>query len=111
MVTKVGNTVAPQEFVEWFNQDTDTTTGLTFGYKAGSVMSAAGVITNISAGTVALTDDAINIVYVDFSGTPAIAAAVSTSKPTQATSMFLFIVTTASGSISEVLSLRNWLVG
>ena len=97
----------PPSWSEAFEQDTSTTAGLTFGYKAGQALKA-GTITDIALGTIALTANAINIVYIDYTSTPAIAVAVSTSKPVQEDVLFLFVVTTNGSGITDVIDLRNW---
>lgn len=52
---------------EVFNEDSDTTTGLTWGYHAGSIRND-NTITSVAAGTLALTDDATNYVECDGDG-------------------------------------------
>jgi hypothetical protein len=51
-----------------FDEDSYTTTGLTWGYKAGTVR-FDNTITTVAAGTVSLTDDATNYIEVNSSGT------------------------------------------
>lgn len=51
-----------------FDVNSATTTGLTWGYKAGTVR-FDNTITSVLAGTVSLTDDATNYVEVDSAGT------------------------------------------
>jgi hypothetical protein len=50
------------------DENSATTTGLTGGYKAGSVR-FDNTITDVSAGTVSLTDDATNYIQINSSGT------------------------------------------
>ena len=83
-----------------FAQDTSTTSGTTFGHKAGRVRND-NVITDVSAGTVALTDDATN--YVEL--TPAGSVVVNTSSFT-AGRIPLFVVVVSSGSIDTVTDKR-----
>lgn len=82
-----------------------TTTGLTFGYTAGIFVDDKDTSsTTISASTVALTDDATNIVY-DNDGT--IGVAVSGAEPLEVRR--LYEVVTASGSITTITDLRGGL--
>ncbi|MBA1147416.1 DUF2793 domain-containing protein [Ectothiorhodospiraceae bacterium WFHF3C12] len=50
-----------------FDEDGGTTSGLTWGYQAGSVRSDAGIV-DVPAGTVTLADNATNYVEVDATG-------------------------------------------
>ena len=52
---------------EVFATDSSTTTGLTWGYSAGSVR-FDNVITAVAAGTVSLTDNATNYIEIDSAG-------------------------------------------
>lgn len=79
-----------------FGQDTDTTTGLTLGYKAGFFYNGS-VLVAVAAGTIALS--ASNTNYVEVSPTGVV------SKNTvgfTAGSIPLYLVTTGSSSISVV---------
>lgn len=49
---------------DYFDEDPATTTGLTWGYKAG-VLLGYNVPYSISAGTIALTDNSENYIYID----------------------------------------------
>lgn len=51
-----------------FAQDTGTTTGLTYGYKAGRIRDGT-TITNVAAGTIAMTASTTNYVEVSGAGT------------------------------------------
>ena len=53
-----------RSLAEIFNEDPATTTGLTWGYKAGAVR-YDNTITDVSAGTISLTDDATNYISID----------------------------------------------
>lgn len=86
-----------------FAQDPDTTSGLTFGYKAGALRDDDSII-SVSAGTVSLTDDATNYVEVDSSGT----VSANTSGFTIG-QIPLHEIVTSSGSISSVTDKRTWL--
>ncbi len=86
-----------------FAQDTGTTTGLTFGYQAGSIRND-NAVTSVSAGTVTLTDATTN--YVECSG----AGTVSTNTTGFASgSVPLFTVVTSGGAISSVTDERAWI--
>jgi hypothetical protein len=54
--------------IDDFGQNTATTTGLTYGYKAGK-MQAGPTLVSVSANTIGLTNNAINYVEVDSAGT------------------------------------------
>ena len=86
-----------------FGVDAATTTGLTFGYTAGYIVGISGR-TDVSAGTVSLTDDATNWVYTTSSSV----ATNSGSAPTLAT--VLYKVVTASGAITSIIDYRGAIV-
>ena len=86
-----------------FAVNADTTTGLTFGFRAGTHI-AADVRTAVSAGTVTLTDDATN--WVHFSG--ATVAVNGGANPTRGG--VLYKVTTASGVITAIVDYRGCIV-
>lgn len=81
-----------------FAQDTATTSGLTFGYQTGRVDKGNGTVVSVSAGTISLTDNILNYVYLDYSDDTVKA---STSNPGSNTAT-LFEVTTSSGAITLV---------
>lgn len=84
------------------DENSATTTGTTWGYQAGSVR-FDNTITDIAAGTVALTDDATNYVQVNSSGT--------VSRNTTAFSVFqipIRIVVVASGVQTTSTDKRTW---
>ena len=60
------DTESTRTLSEVFNEDSNTTTGLTWGYKAG-VIRVDNIVTDIAAGTVGLTDDDTN--YIEISST------------------------------------------
>ena len=62
------DTTASRSEFNSFDENSATTTGTTWGYKAGSVR-FDNTVTVVSTGTVALTDDDTNYVEVDSSGT------------------------------------------
>jgi len=102
MITRV----RPGGWSENFEQDIAQTTGATFYYTGGPV-NKSGTITDIPDGSVTLSNGQ-NIVYIDYSGTPTVAATLSSSKPTQADSLFLFIIQVSGGQITDILDLRSW---
>jgi microcystin-dependent protein len=51
-----------------FEEDATTTTGLTWGYTAGTVR-FDNTVTTVAAGTISLTDDATNYIEINSSGT------------------------------------------
>ena len=53
---------------EIFDENSATTTGLTWGYKAGAIRKGA-TVTDVSAGTISLTDDATNYIEINSTGT------------------------------------------
>lgn len=81
-----------------FAQDTATTTGLTFGFQAGRVDKGNGTVTNVTAGTIALTDNTTNIVYLDYADDT---VKTSTTAPGSNTAI-LFHVATSAGNITTV---------
>lgn len=87
------------------NVNAATTTGLTFGYTAGYIVTGTGTGRSIvAAGTVTLTDDATNWVYEDGSS-------VSTNSGTTPTgNRILYKVTTASGVITDIVDYRGAIV-
>ena len=82
-----------------------TTTGLTFGYKAGT-FALQGAEVDVAAGTVTLTDNETNIVQVSSGG--AVAAVVSGSG--DEAGYPLYKVTTVSSAITAIEDLRACLV-
>lgn len=52
-----------------FDEDSSTTTGLTWGFKTGMFRHFDGTVSSVSASTIGLTDDATNYVELDTSGT------------------------------------------
>ena len=58
---------APRAFADIYDENSATTTGLTWGYKAGKVRFDNTVV-DIAAGTIALTDDATNYIEADTDG-------------------------------------------
>ncbi len=86
-----------------FSVDADTTTGLTFGLQAGVIVKG-DTRDAVAAGTVALTDDETNWVYI--SGT--VVATNSGANPNKAE--LLYKVVTASGIITTITDLRGCIV-
>ena len=81
----------------------DTSTGLTFGYKAGKFRNDNAIV-NVAAGTVTLTDNATNYIEVDSVGTVSVNTTGFTSGQIP-----LFEVVTSGGVISSVTDKRSWL--
>lgn len=81
MVTKVSDLVIDGAIESQFAQDHATTTGLTYGYKAG-IYNDGQTYTRIPAGTIALTASVVNDIYIDYSGTPVVARATVGATPT-----------------------------
>ena len=86
-----------------FQQDISTTTGLTFGYKAGKFRNDNAIV-SVAAGTVTLTGSATNYVEVDSAGVVSVNTTGFTSGQIP-----LFEVVTTTGSISSVTDKRSWL--
>jgi len=86
-----------------FQQDSETTTGLTFGYKAGKFRNDNAIV-SVSAGTVTLTDAATNYIEVDSAGMVSVNTTGFTSGQIP-----LFEVVTSGGVISSVTDKRSWL--
>lgn len=87
-----------------FSQDVNTTTGLTFGMRAG-FFTLNNRLDEISASTVTLTDDDINFVYIDWSVTPAVMRVAITEWPSVEYTP-CYKVTTVSGAITNIESWR-----
>lgn len=86
-----------------FCVDAATTTGLTFGYTAGYIVSGSGR-SAVAAGTKTLTDNATNWIYTA-------GAAVSVNSGANPTgNTVLYKVTTASGVITAIVDYRGALV-
>lgn len=62
------DTLGTRTLSEIFNVNADTTTGLTWGYQAGTLR-RNNVIVSVSAGTVSLADDTTNYIEIDNVGT------------------------------------------
>jgi hypothetical protein len=87
-----------------FDENSATTTGLTWGYKAGTIR-VDNTITSVAASTIGLTDDATNYVELNQSGT-------MTKNTTAFTTGFIPIrqVVCASGSQSTSTDKRAWFI-
>jgi hypothetical protein len=83
-----------------FAQDTATTTGTTYGYKAGGIRSDA-VPASVSAGTIALTVSATN--YVEVSGAGTVSANTTGFTPGR---LAMAVVVTSSSAITSVTDKR-----
>lgn len=87
----------------YYAQDVGTTTGLTFGYKAGVVRND-NVVSTTAAGTIAMTDSTTNYVEV----TPSTGAITSNTSAFTTLRIPLFEVTTSGGAITGVVDRRTW---
>ncbi len=85
-----------------FDENSATTTGLTWGYKGGTFRND-NVITTVAAGTVSLTDDTTNYVEVGTNGTVYVVASSFT-----ATRIPIRTVVTASGVQTVSTDKRAW---
>lgn len=105
MTTKLSDLVIGGPIESQFEQDQETTTGLTFGYRAGIYNSGTNY-TLIPAGTVTLDNNAISDVYIDTTTTPVVAESIVSLTP--ATNILLLArVTTSGGAITNVDDLRH----
>ena len=86
-----------------FSKDSDTTTGLTFGYKAGRIFNGKAVI-SVSAGTLLLSASNTNYVEVSRSGTMSSNTSAFTSG-----AIPLYQITTGVSSISAIVNKKNFL--
>ncbi|RCX32087.1 DUF2793 domain-containing protein [Thioalbus denitrificans] len=86
-----------------FDEDSGTTTGLTWGYQAGSIRLRT-TVTSVSAGTVALTDNNTNYVEIDSGGT-----VTANTTGFTAGKIPLRQVTTVSGSQTASTDRRAWI--
>ena len=85
-----------------FDENSATTTGLTWGYKAGLLRNDTTLVT-VTAGTVSLTDDTTNYVEIDSSGTVYVVASAFTAGRVPIRS-----VVTASGVQTVSTDQRAW---
>lgn len=102
MVTFLGSNseVLDTSIYAGFSTDPGNITGLTFALEAGKLTTGSGS-TVVAAGTVSLTDDTTNYVYID-SGSVAVG---DDTIPASATHL-LYEVVTASGVITGITDLR-----
>jgi hypothetical protein len=103
VVTQVSDTVIAGPIESQFSQDVFTTSGLTFGIKAGIYVNGT-VVTNFADTTVTLTDNAFNQIYIDIADLTSIK--VAAAAPVTNTLM-LFEVTVVAGAITNTIDLRN----
>ncbi len=88
-----------------FSHDRGTTTGLTFGIRAGFFL-LDNRVEAINASTTALVDNDTNFVYINWTPTPAVIATRLTDWPTDKYTP-CYKVTTVSGAIT---SIEDWRV-
>jgi len=88
--------------------DPATTTGLTYGFKAGRVTYGL-TVDDIAAGTVVLADNSDSYIYVDF----ATNSVKASTNPNVLTVNTLLIggATTVAGAITVLYDFRSWLTG
>ena len=68
-LAEIGDDIESVQTVsDTFNEDTATTTGLTWGYKGG-LLRTTSTVTTIADGTVSLTDDTTNYIEIGIDGT------------------------------------------
>ncbi|ODN41188.1 pyocin knob domain-containing protein [Piscirickettsia litoralis] len=89
-----------------FGKDATTTTGLIFGYLQGSVTQNNESIT-VPAGTVALTANKTNIVYVDLTDTKV--KATTSPLSDDANDVELYDITTDATQITNIVDKRTWI--
>lgn len=88
--------------ISFFENDPSITTGLTFGFSAGSYREN-NVIATVASGTILLTDDSVNYVEIDKTGT-----VVDNATGFTAGSLPLWEVTTVAGAITVITDKRTW---
>ncbi|ODN41082.1 gp53-like domain-containing protein [Piscirickettsia litoralis] len=89
-----------------FGKDATTTTGLIFGYLQGSVTQNNESIT-VPAGTVTLTANKTNIVYVDLTDTKV--KATTSPLSDDANDVELYDITTDATQITNIVDKRTWI--
>lgn len=106
-IQRAGKQVASAGLNQWFSYDGTTSTGLTFGYKAGHALKA-GVLTSIAAGTVVMSAGGLNYIYVNLTATPVVQS--SLTQPV-ANAVILYTVEPDGVELGEVVDYRNWTTG
>lgn len=102
-LTIVGSLNATGKYID-FSQDTATTTGLTYGFRAGAVRMDA-TITLVSAGTIALTASTTNYVEYDFQA----GAVVKNTTGFSSSRYPIASVVTNGSAITGVTDARTWI--
>ena len=97
------DTSSTRTLAELFDENSATTTGLTWGSKAG-VFRVDNTVTSVSAGTIGLTDDATNYVEVD----PSDGLVKKNTTAFTTARIPLRQIVTASGSQSTSTDKRAW---
>jgi hypothetical protein len=102
MTLRIGadSAVLDTQIYGMFQHDADTTTGLTFGYTSGIFNTTGTNPTDIAAGTVLLTDNTTNYVYV-----LGASIASGTTIPSSANHLIYEVVTSA-GAITTITDKR-----
>jgi hypothetical protein len=62
------DTIGSRTIANGFEEDSATTTGLTWGYQLGAIRDG-NTVTDVVAGTIALSDDTVNYIQINESGT------------------------------------------
>lgn len=86
-----------------FAQDPDTTTGLTYGFRSGIVMTSGSLVT-VAAGTLAITDNTTTLVYLDLVDN----TVKQTTGAAPSNILKLATLTTVAGEITAVVDSRSW---
>lgn len=95
-----GSAILNTQIYRMFQHDADTTTGLTFGFTAGYKNSTGTTPISIAAGTVLLTDNTTNYVYINGNS-----VSTGTTIPTAAEHL-LYEVVTSAGAITTITDKR-----
>lgn len=103
MVTKISERLYRPDVENELNEAPENYSGLNFAYSAGIVYTQGGKV-NVPAGTILMTDNAVNIVWIDYD-TETIATATTGSEDTT-NAVRLFSVTTLAGVITDVTDER-----
>ncbi len=99
--TRISESVLSGAFEEQFAFDPDTSTGLTFGFTAGTIQ-GNGISNTIAAGTVSFTNP--SFIYVDWNVASPSVQSISTSDTLPDNSLLLFEVR----AIDDFDDYRSW---
>lgn len=106
MITRVRNLQLATTFDANFEQDINTTTGLSFGHVGGSVHNF-GVLQTIAAGTVTVPNG-VSTIFLDVD--PAVATIEAAADPDVGSDRWipLYLINTNNGAITTVTDLRSF---